>query len=414
MVKRVVVGITGGIASYKMANICSKLVQKGYEVRVMMTRSAAEFITPLTFQSLTSQRVMIDMFDHPEAGVSHIEWADWGDCMLIAPATANILGKVRNGIADDFVSTMIMAAAVPVIFAPAMNSNMYANPIVQDNINTLKRLGYHFVDPEAGYLACGYMGQGRLANDHMLLEAVDNILNNVVQAAESSLDLNGKPNGKLQGKLDGKRVLITAGPTREAIDPVRYLSNYSSGKMGYALAEAAREAGAKVTLISGPVDLVAADEIQVIRVNSAEEMLDAALVHLPNQDIIIKAAAVADYRPKVIAAQKIKKHQDGMTIELEKTEDILATISRLKTAEQILVGFAAESENLLGNARKKLLDKQLDMIVANDISQADSGFHVDYNTIVILKRDGTQVSLPKARKQEVAYSILQEIIKINE
>ena len=414
MVKRVVVGITGGIASYKMANICSKLVQKGYEVRVMMTRSAAEFITPLTFQSLTSQRVMIDMFDHPEAGVSHIEWADWGDCMLIAPATANILGKVRNGIADDFVSTMIMAAAVPVIFAPAMNSNMYANPIVQDNINTLKRLGYHFVDPEAGYLACGYMGQGRLANDHMLLEAVDNILNNVVQAAESSLDLNGKPNGKFQGKLDGKRVLITAGPTREAIDPVRYLSNYSSGKMGYALAEAAREAGAKVTLISGPVDLVAADEIQVIRVNSAEEMLDAALVHLPNQDIIIKAAAVADYRPKVIAAQKIKKHQDGMTIELEKTEDILATISRLKTAEQILVGFAAESENLLGNARKKLLDKQLDMIVANDISQADSGFHVDYNTIVILKRDGTQVSLPKARKQEVAYSILQEIIKINE
>ncbi|WP_245669617.1 bifunctional phosphopantothenoylcysteine decarboxylase/phosphopantothenate--cysteine ligase CoaBC [Desulfuribacillus alkaliarsenatis] len=391
---KIVIGITGGIASYKIANICSKLRQNGHEVRVMMTKSATEFITPLTFQSLTNHPVIVDMFEKPEAGVSHIEWADWADIVLVAPATANILGKVSNGIADDFVSTIVMATKASVVFAPAMNVNMYDNPIVQNNIATLRQYGYHFIEPEEGYLACGYTGKGRLANDETILSTVEFMIN-----SEANNHLN----------LSGKNILITAGPTREAIDPVRYLTNHSSGKMGYALAEAAVRYGASVTLISGPTSLDKPSGVNLIKVTNAQEMLDAVLQELSNSDLLIKAAAVADYRPKKVAEHKIKKHDDSLTIELQKNTDILTEVSKHRSAKQIIVGFAAESENLLVNAKKKLQTKKLDFIIANDISKSNSGFDVDYNQVIICNKDGSIKELPKLHKKQLAVEILKEI-----
>ncbi|WP_301553498.1 bifunctional phosphopantothenoylcysteine decarboxylase/phosphopantothenate--cysteine ligase CoaBC [Desulfuribacillus stibiiarsenatis] len=392
--KRVVIGVTGGIAAYKVANICSKLKQNGNDVRVMMTQSATEFITPLTFQSLTGNRVISDTFETPDAGVSHIEWAEWADCILIAPATANIIGKVRHGIADDFVSTILMATRKPVLFAPAMNVHMYENPIVQSNIQELMRYGYHFIEPDEGYLACGYHGKGRLADENKIINAVNQLIN---------IDA---PNNL---SLHGKHILITAGPTQEAIDPVRYISNYSSGKMGYALAEAAVILGAKVMLISGPTNLAVPKGVSVIQVITAEQMLNAVLEELPRHDIVIKSAAVADYRPKQFASQKIKKTDGFMTIELEKNSDILLEIKNHKLPHQVIVGFAAESENVIDNAKSKLLRKDLDMIVANDISHGDSGFMVDNNKVTILTRSGQSIDLPLQSKQIIARRILEQI-----
>ncbi len=408
MQRNIVVGITGGIAAYKIAGVCSKLKQRGYEVRVMMTKAATEFISPLTLQSLTGHRVIYDMFEHPESGVSHIEWADWADCVLIAPATANIIGKVRNGIADDFVSTIVMATKAPVIFAPAMNCNMYDNRIVQGNIEFLQGLQYHFVEPEAGYLACGYTGKGRLADEQVILSAVESVLD----AAQPSNGLTAGLMAQTLPDLSGKRVLITAGPTREPIDPVRFLSNHSSGKMGYALAQAAQKSGAEVTLISGPVNISLPDSVNVIPVQTAQEMLQCVLEHLPGQDIVIKAAAVADYRPATVAEQKIKKSDMNLSIEFVKNPDILLEIAKVKTREQMIIGFAAESENVIENAQSKLLKKQLDMIVANDISSRESGFDVDYNQVIIIKRGEEPVTLPRELKRDVAVQILEHIMTI--
>lgn len=402
MGKKIIIGITGGIAAYKVAGVCSQLKQKGHQVRVMMTKSATEFVSQLTFQSITTHPVIVDMFDKPEAGVSHIDWADWADCVLIAPATANIMGKVRHGIADDFVSTIVMATKAPVIFAPAMNVNMYQNPIVQANIECLKSFGYRFIDAEEGYLACGYTGKGRLAKEETIIETVEQVLADQVSA---------EPFNRL---LEGKRVLITAGPTREALDPVRYITNYSSGKMGYAIAEVAFAMGAQVTLISGPTSIDKPFGVKAIDVTTAEEMLRAVLEYLPEQDIVIKAAAVADFRPKSIASQKIKKSGEHITIELEKNIDILATIANQKKSNQIIVGFAAESENLIENAKDKLNRKKMDLIVANDISKEDSGFHVDWNQVVIIHKNGQMVELPKQTKRQIAMQIFEQILHIKE
>lgn len=402
MGKNIIVGITGGIAAYKVAGVCSQLKQQGHQVRVMMTKSATEFITPLTFQSITTHPVIVDMFDKPEAGVSHIDWADWADCVLIAPATANIIGKVRHGIADDFVSTIIMATKAPVVFAPAMNVNMYQNSIVQANIESLKTFGYRFIDAEEGYLACGYTGKGRLAKEETIIETIQQVLADMILIENS------------QRNLTGKRVLITAGPTREALDPVRYITNHSSGKMGYAMAEVAASMGAKVTLISGPTTIAKPLGVNTIDIKTADEMLQAVLEFLPEQDIVIKAAAVADYRAKSVSPQKIKKLDENLTIELEKNVDILSTITKRKKQKQIIVGFAAESDNLIENARDKLVRKNMDLIVANDISKEDSGFNVDWNQVVIIHKNGQMVELPKQTKRQIAMQIFEQILQIKE
>jgi phosphopantothenoylcysteine decarboxylase/phosphopantothenate--cysteine ligase len=405
MGSKIVIGVTGGIAAYKMANLCSKLKQSGHELRVMMTKSATEFITPLTFQALTSNKVIVDMFEHSEAGVNHIEWADWADCVVIAPATANIIGKISNGIADDFVTTIVMATKAPVILAPAMNVNMFNNPIVQKNIDFLEEIGYSIVEPEEGYLACGYSGKGRLATDDSIVSMIEAVLDHRRNYANSQNDYNLK--------LTGKKILITAGPTREAIDPVRFLSNHSSGKMGYAIARVARDAGAQVTLISGPTSIEPPVGVQLINVITAKEMLNEVLTNLPEQDIIIKAAAVADYRPVIISEHKIKKTNDIMTIELQKNDDILLAIADNKLPHQLVIGFAAESENLLENARIKLTNKQLDLIVANDISKSDVGFNVDDNEVCILNKDGVVARIEKTSKNNIAFKILKEINKLS-
>jgi len=405
MGSKIVIGVTGGIAAYKMANLCSKLKKNGHELRVMMTKSATEFISPLTFQALTSYKVIVDMFEHPEAGVSHIEWADWADCVVIAPATANIIGKISNGIADDFVTTIVMATKAPVILAPAMNVNMFNNPIVQKNIDSLKQLGYKIIEPEEGYLACGYLGKGRLASDDTILSTIETVIDQRKQYANEICfnTLN----------LTGKKILITAGPTREAIDPVRFLSNHSSGKMGYAIAKAALDAGAKVTLISGPTSIERPIGVQLINVITAKEMLNEVLRNMPEQDIIIKAAAVADYRPVTISEHKIKKNNNIMTIELQKNDDILLAIAEKKLPNQLVIGFAAESESLLENATNKLINKQLDLIVANDISKSDVGFHVDENEVYIINRDGVVTEIKKTSKHNIAFKILEEITKLS-
>lgn len=399
MKTKIVIGVTGGIAAYKAVSLASKLKQNGYEIRVMMTKSATKFISPLSFQAFSSDKVMVDMFDDDSYGVSHVHWADWADLIIIAPATANIIAKIKAGIADDYLTTTVMASQAPVIIAPAMNVHMYNNPIVGDNLRSLAKLGYRIVESEEGYLACGYTGKGRLASEDVLIAEIEDLLN------QEQL-IKGRAHNS---KLNGKKIMITAGPTREAIDPVRYISNYSSGKMGYSLAEAADHLGAQVTLISGPTTLGQPTGVKVIDVVTASQMYEASMAELANQDIIIMTAAVADYRPASIADQKIKKTAGDFNLQLEKTEDILLAVSQQKKSNQIVVGFAAESENVLANAQDKLKRKDLDMIVANDISGPDSGFHVDDNEVDIIYRDGRNVHIAKTSKKEVAYKVLASI-----
>ncbi|WP_160675742.1 bifunctional phosphopantothenoylcysteine decarboxylase/phosphopantothenate--cysteine ligase CoaBC [Clostridium sp. C8-1-8] len=390
--KCVVVGVTGGIAVYKALDVISALRKKDIEVHVIMTKSATEFVTPLSFQSLSQNMVVTDMFAEPKAWeIQHISLAKKADLMLIVPATANVIGKVANGIADDMLSTTIMATKAPVVFAPAMNTNMYENVIVQDNIGKLKRLGYDFIEPASGRLACGDTGQGKLADTKLIAEYTVSRLND-------------------QKDLANKKVLVTAGPTVSDIDPVRYITNRSSGKMGFAIAEEARDRGAEVVLVTGPTDLEAPFGMKVIRVRTNEEMMEAVLDDFDSSDIVVKSAAVADYKPKQYHESKIKKTEGDLSIEFVRDNDILKTLGERKK-EQILVGFAAESNDLIDNAQGKLNRKNLDFIVANDISKSETGFASDDNIVTIISSKGEKVTLEKMSKREVARNLFDIIEK---
>lgn len=401
--KHIVVGITGGIAVYKSADLVSRLVQAGADVHVVMTKAATEFMTPLTFRELTGNAVVTDMFAEPrQMNVQHVSLARLADLVIIAPATANIIGKMAAGIADDMLSTMLLATTAPVLVAPAMNHRMWSHPVVRENVAKLKRLGYHFAGPGYGYLACGEEGWGRYIGTDAVMAEAERLLFEV----------------GISPVLEGKKVLVTAGPTREPLDPVRYLSNRSSGKMGYALARMARVYGAEVILITGPTSLTPPSGVEVISVRTAEEMYDAVLARFAQTDVVIKAAAVADFKPRRMAAQKLKKEdigegETGLQLELERTKDILAELGRQKT-HQLLVGFAAETDNLLDYARRKLHQKNLDMIVANDVTEAGAGFDVDTNKVTLIYRDGKLETLPQMSKEEVARVILERVVALLE
>ena len=391
--KAVVLGVTGGIAAYKSLDIVSRLKKLDIDVHVIMTDSAAHFINPLSFQSLSQNAVITDMFKEPKTfEIQHISLAKKADVFVVAPATANIIGKVANGIADDMLSTTIMATRAPILFALAMNTNMYENVIVQRNIDTLKTLGYNFVEPSSGRLACGDVGRGKLADVDDILEHIDMLLCD-------------------KKDLSGKRFLITAGPNCEDIDPVRYITNRSSGKMGFALARAARNRGAEVTLVSGPVNLKKPYGVNVIDTYSAEDMYNAVSGHFDDCDVLIGAAAVADYKPKEVSSSKIKKTDDDMFIPLTRNKDIMKEMGIRKT-HQILVGFAAETDNLLENAKAKLQKKNMDMIVANDVKAPGSGFKSDTNTARIIKRSGEMLDLPNMPKEQLSDAILDCIVEI--
>ncbi|WP_411683000.1 bifunctional phosphopantothenoylcysteine decarboxylase/phosphopantothenate--cysteine ligase CoaBC [Clostridium thailandense] len=388
--KTVVIGVTGGIAVYKALDVISKLKKKDYEIHVIMTDSATKFVNPLSFQTLSQNIVNYDMFCEPKAWeIQHISLAKKADLMVVVPATANIIGKVANGIADDLLSTTIMATKAPVVFAPAMNTNMYNNPIVQDNIRKLREYGYTFINPASGRLACGDEGEGKLADTELISKHIESMLYD-------------------KKDLLGKKVLVTAGPTIAQIDPVRYITNRSSGKMGYAIAEEARDRGAEVTLIKGPTSLEPPFGMSVINVRTTDEMLDGVLNNFNEQDIIIKAAAVADYKPKQYSEQKIKKASDEFNLTLIKGTDILKKLGQLKK-DQILVGFAAESNDLLQNAEKKLKNKNLDYILGNDITASDTGFASDDNRVTILCSDGRNIPLEKMSKRQVARELFDLI-----
>lgn len=390
--KTVVIGVTGGIAVYKALDVISRLKKKDIDVHVIMTEHATKFVNPISFQSLSQNMVTVDMFEEPKTWeIKHISLAKKADLMLIVPATVNILGKVACGIADDMLSTTIMATKAPVVFAPAANTNMFLNPIVQDNINKLKKYGYKFIEPESGRLACGDVGSGKLADTETITEHVLSMLYDIKD-------------------LKGKKVLVTAGPTIAPLDPVRYITNRSSGKMGYAIAKEARDRGGEVTLISGPTNLKEPFGIKVIHVSKNEEMLQKVNERFDSSDIVIKAAAVADYKPKNYSKSKIKKSENEFSILLEKDVDILKQLGERKK-EQILVGFAAESNDLLKNAKGKLEKKNLDFILANDITSNDTGFASDDNKVNVLCKDGNIIPLNKMSKKEVARELFNMINK---
>lgn len=389
--KCIILGVTGGIAAYKAAELLRLLVKAGAEVHVVMTRSAQEFVAPLTFQTLSGNPVHTELFNLlQEQEIGHISLADRADLVLVAPATANFIGKVANGIADDLLATTVMATRAQVLFAPAMNSNMWENPIYRENQVKLERLDYHFIEPVYGDLACGWQGQGKLPDPQQIFNSAQALL--------------------CRNDLKGKTVLVTAGPTREELDPVRFLSNYSSGKMGYAIARAARNRGARVILVSGPVDLYEPVGVETIQVVSAQEMHQVVIEQAGQADLIIKAAAVADFRPVVRGAQKTKKGvAEVMTVELQRNPDILAELGQ-KKGSRILVGFAAETQELLKHAREKLANKNLDMIVANDVTQEGAGFDGDTNIVRFLTADGNVEELPQMTKQEVAEILLDRAV----
>lgn len=429
---KVALGVTGCIGAYKAVHILRGLQKRGVDVQVVMTRSATQFVTPLTFQAISGNPVITEMFaptDDPE--IKHIEIGQSVDLLLVAPATANILAKFAHGIADDFLSTLYISTTAPVMVAPAMNVEMWAHPATQANVDTLRERGVHFVDPEEGYLACRTVGAGRLADpDEIVIRAVDIIedgMRNSTDGPELSntratslvdrANTDGQTTGSISLESVGlwqdfgfEHVLITSGPTVEAIDPVRWITNRSSGKMGYAIAKAALKRGSKVTLVTGPVSIHPPDGAHAIQVKSAREMYDAVMAHLDSATIVIMAAAVADYRPSEVFDQKIKKTSDRLVIELEKTEDILASVGQIK-GDRVIIGFAAETENVLENARKKLVEKRADLIVANDVSANDSGFDVDTNRVTFVTTAGASEQ-PLATKREVADSILDEALRI--
>lgn len=393
MSKCVVIGVTGGIAVYKALDVISALRKKDIEVHVIMTESASKFVNPLTFQSISQNMVVTDMFAEPKAWeIQHISLAQKADLMLIAPATANVIGKISNGIADDMLSTTVMATKAKVLIAPAMNTNMYQNPIVQNNISKLKDFGYKFIEPASGRLACGDIGIGKLAD-------VNTIVERVIEELEDK-----------EQDLLGKKVLVSAGPTIAPIDPVRYITNRSTGKMGYAIAKEARDRGAEVILVSGPTNLEPPKNVKIINIKTNEEMKKEILQNFKWADIVIKSAAVSDYKPKEYSKEKIKKGEGDLNICLTRDNDILKFLGEIKT-HQVLVGFAAESDNVLENAERKLKNKNLDFIVANDITSSDTGFGSEDNKVVILSKNNEKLELEKMSKKKVASNIFDMILE---
>lgn len=389
----IIVGVTGGIAAYKAAELVRLLGKQGHAVRCIMTGAAQQFITPLTLQTLSGNPVYTDLFslpEEPEWQVEHIGLARWAHCVLIVPASADFIGKVAHGLADDLLSTCVMATAAPVYFAPAMNDQMYANPLVQRNIQLLREAGYRFVDPVVGHLACGTSGKGKMASPEQIAAVLDALR---------------------EQDLQGMRIVVTAGPTREALDPVRYLTNHSSGKMGYAIARQAASRGADVVLISGPSNQTVPGGVQFVPVTSAQDMFAAVQRHYADADAVIKAAAVADYRPKTVAAQKIKKTDGDLVLELERNPDILAWLGAHKTG-QILVGFAAETNDVQQNALGKLQRKHLDFIAANDVTDPDSGFGKDTNRLTLYGADGSVTVLPVLSKEAAADRLLDQVLQL--
>lgn len=389
--KKIVLGVTGGIAAYKAIALTSKLTQKGAHVRVILTENAQKFITPLSFQAISRQPVYTDTFleEDPEK-IAHIDLADWADFFIIAPATAHTIGKIANGLADDMLTTTLLATTAPVYIAPAMNVHMYENRIVQQNMQKLDNLDFHFIEPGDGYLACGYVGKGRLEEPEEIVHVVEQ---------HHTSQLNNDQRWK------GKKVLVSAGPTREPVDPVRFFTNHSSGKMGYSIAEVAANFGAEVHLVSGPVDLEGPKNVHVYSVETAEEMYEKMMELYEDMDIVIKSAAVADYRPLQTYDQKLKKQTDALHIEMERTRDILQMLGE-KKSHQYLVGFAAETNNVKTYGLGKLEKKNLDAIVVNDVSKKDIGFHSNDNEVTILTKSGKDISIPKLPKKEIAKRIL--------
>lgn len=395
--KNIVLGVSGGIAVYKAVDLVSRLRKAGCNVDVIMTESATQFVTPLTFRELSCNPVTVSMWAETKHwNVEHIALATKADLFLIAPATANIIGKIANGIADDMLSTTVMATKAPVVLVPAMNSNMYQNPIVTENLAKLAGLGYHIMPPAYGWLACGTEGPGRMPEPSAIVDHVSELYK---RCQERNLDFHHK------------RIIVTAGGTREAIDPVRYIGNRSSGKMGYAIAAAAAARGADVLLISGPTGLAKPDKVEIKYVESAMQMRDAVMEKFDDADIVVKAAAVADYRPRVVAEQKIKKSDDSLTLVLERNPDILRELGQLKR-QQILVGFAAETQELVAHATEKLQKKNLDMIVANDVTLPGAGFNTDTNIVKLLYADRAVEELAQMPKSELANVLLDRICSL--
>ncbi|MBO5167778.1 MAG: bifunctional phosphopantothenoylcysteine decarboxylase/phosphopantothenate--cysteine ligase CoaBC [Phascolarctobacterium sp.] len=393
--KKIALGVTGGIAVYKAVDLVSRLRKQGAEVRVIMTEHAQQFVTPLTFKEISGNKVAVSMWDsNQEFNVEHISLANWADAFVVAPATANILAKMANGIADDLLSTTLLAAQAPVIVCPAMNTGMYQNPITQENIAKLEAHGVTVMPPAVGYLACGVSGPGRLPEPQQIVEFIDDFF------------------AKKDGDMVGLKVLVTAAGTREPIDPVRFVGNRSSGKMGYAIAQAAAQRGAEVLLVTGPSALAIPANVKGVKVETTNEMLEAVMEAYDKMDVVIKAAAVADYRPRDVADQKIKKKtDDALTVVMDKNPDILKELGARK-AHQVLVGFAAETQNLLDNAREKIVKKNLDMIVANDVTAAGAGFNTDTNIVKFLYPSGEVRSLEQMAKTEVANLLLDAVMEL--
>lgn len=391
--KTVVLGVTGGIAAYKACDLVSRLHKKGIQIRVIMTEHACEFVQPLTLEVLSGNRVVTDMFnrDFPWE-VEHISLAKAADVFAVVPATANILGKYAHGVADDMLSTTLLATRAPVLFAPAMNTAMYEHPAVQENITTLKRRGCLFVEPASGHLACGDTGKGKLADVEKIEQAILDALT--------------------EKDMQGMHVTVTAGPTREAMDPVRFLSNHSTGKMGYAIARSAKMRGAEVTLISGPVALEPLDGVRMIPVTSACDMREAVMQALPQSDLVIKAAAVGDYRPATFQDDKIKKHDDDMSVSLVRNPDILAEIGEKRRDDQVICGFSMETRDLLENSTKKLQKKNCDVIVANNLKVKGAGFAGDTNVVTLLYRNGKVEPLELMEKDSVADILLERLVDL--
>lgn len=391
--KTVVLGVTGGIAAYKIANLASMLVKLHCDVHVIMTQNATNFITPITFETLTNNKCLIDTFDRNfQFHVEHVALAKRADVVMIAPATANVIGKLAHGIADDMLTTTVLACTCKKFVAPAMNTQMYRNPIVQDNMKTLEQYGFELIEPATGFLACRDVGEGKLPDPEVLLQYILREL-------------------AFEKDMTGKKVLVTAGPTQESIDPVRYITNHSTGKMGYAIARHCMMRGADVTLVSGPTNLNPPPFVTVIPVVSAKEMFDTVTSHAKEQDIIIKSAAVADYRPATVASEKMKKSDNALALDLEKTEDILKYLGEHKKESPFLCGFSMETENMLDNSRAKLVKKNLDMIVANNLKQTGAGFGTDTNIVTLITKKDEQ-ELPILTKDEVAKTIVDKILTL--
>ena len=390
--KTVILGVTGSIAAYKAASLASMLVKQGAAVHVIMTRNAVNFINPITFETLTGRKCLVDTFDRNfEFQVEHVSLAKQADLVMIAPASANVIGKMANGIADDMLTTTVLACTCPKLVAPAMNTRMFENSIVQENMRKLENHGFRMISPAVGYLACGDTGAGKMPEPSVLLE---HILYEIA----------------LEKDLTGRKILITAGPTREAIDPVRYLTNHSTGKMGYALAKVCMQRGADVTLVTGPAQAKQPEFVTIVPVITAREMFEEVTGRSGDQDIIIKAAAVADYRPKYVSSEKVKKQEDELSIPMERTEDILGWRGEQKKEGQFLCGFSMETEHMLENSRKKLKKKHLDMIVANNLKIEGAGFAGDTNVVTMIT-DDEEISLEKMTKEEAAVHIVDQILQ---